>query len=205
MSTQPDAVDPDPSETPNVLVLESRVDAGPDDPCTDLLRSGPGVGTHAIHVAFADPPERVLARRRDRIDREPARTTVVDVETMTRGATAETTGGAGPTDASIERVSDPADLVTLGVTLSDLLERSRLEGYEPRVCFRSLTAAIQHADEGVVFKFLHVLTSAVERRDAVAHYHMDVDAHDRSTVETLARLFDAVVETGERDSDDWGG
>jgi len=124
---------------------------------------------------------------------------------MTRSAVAETTDGSSPTNASVEYVSDPEDLVTLGITLSDLLEGCRREGLEPRVCFRSLTAMIQHAGREDVFKFLHVLTNAVERRDGVAHYHMDADAHDRSTVETLARLFDAVVEPGDRDPDDRRG
>ncbi|GGL64608.1 hypothetical protein GCM10009039_23180 [Halocalculus aciditolerans] len=44
------------------------------------------------------------------------------------------------------------------------------------------------------FQFLHVMTVKLSREGAVAHYHLDPDAHDKQTVGTLTQLFDAVLE-----------
>lgn len=127
---------------------------------------------------------------------EPASKTVIDVDA---GARSAPTAGATADRTTVERVADPTDLLTIGRLLSRRLDRPG----ESVLCFRSLTDILQYVEEGVVFRFLDVLTDAVERSDAVAHYHVDPDAHEHETLRTFEVHFDAVIDPRE-DSDGEG-
>jgi hypothetical protein len=64
------------------------------------------------------------------------------------------------------------------------------------VCFDSLTAMLQYVDVETAYEFLHAITGQLYAADARAHFHIDPTAHDRTTVDSIASLFDAVVEFG---------
>lgn len=97
------------------------------------------------------------------------------------------------TEPTVETVSDPRDFTSLGVVLTDTLDRWDGSSNQVAVCFDSLTALLESADSQQVFRFLHVLTSQFAHADALAHYHIDSTAHESRTVNSLRPLFDAVV------------
>lgn len=72
-------------------------------------------------------------------------------------------------------------------------ETGELSPAELRLCFDSVTPLVTDHDYRDARRFLLGLTETVERVDGMAHYHLPAD-YDSETVETLAPLFDAVVE-----------
>lgn len=135
---------------------------------------------------------------------EPATAAHVAVGTeTTRAAAAATVGPSvradaarAPTDAWYTRVEDQTDLASLGASIDDQLDR--FEQYDPspgelRVCFDSLDSLVDPLDEPKLFRFLHVVTNRVRVASGLGHFHLTAGADEQLT-ETLAPLFDAVVE-----------
>ncbi|WP_123536444.1 DUF7504 family protein [Halosimplex salinum] len=190
MSTTPDE-DRGSTEMPsNVLLLAPSIGEQGDEVCRELLH-GTGQRHHRLIVTCMESPRQRLAACADH--EHAGEVTVVDVETAARSAVAASADSAGPTDAVVEHAPAETDLVGLGDVIDRHLTRLSAEG-ETAVCFHSVTALLQRADEPAVFKFLEVLTSTVERADAVAHYHVNPDVHDPETVRTFEVLFDSVVD-----------
>lgn len=190
MSTTPDE-NGGSIETPsNVLLLASSVGSGAETACNELLETAGSDPKHTVLVSCLRSPAERLAATEPASNRS-SRTTVVDVGMASRSATSATGGGESPADVRVERVPDSADLIDLG---------ERLDGHladgdeETTLCLDSVTDLMQTADSQAVFKFLEVLTSSVDRANAVAHYHMNPDVHDPETVATFEVLFDAVVD-----------
>ncbi|WP_302082102.1 DUF7504 family protein [Salinibaculum rarum] len=97
-------------------------------------------------------------------------------------------------DVVTETVSTPSDLTGLGIQIGQFLS----EWEAPVVvCFDSLTSLLQYVDFETVYEFLHAITGQVYAADARAHFHVDPEAHDESTVAGLTSLVDASVSLGE--------
>jgi len=193
MSTTPDANRDDIDRPSNVLLLAPSAASDADAVCEELLHATGSDRTHALLVTPLDSPADRLSTWTDRGD-DPARTTVIDVDTGARSAAATASASASPgvPNATVEFVPDATDLLGLGETLDDHLTSTGDE--RTSLCVHSLSALLGATDTESVFKFLEVLTSAVERADAVAHYHLNPDVHDPETVTTLEVLFEAVVD-----------
>jgi len=193
MSTTPDANRGNVDRPSNVLLLAPSVEREADAVCEELLHATGTNRTHALLVTCLASPADRLARWTGR-GGDPDRTTVIDVDTSARSAaaTAGTGGALGVPNATVERVPDATDLIELG----DVLERhlAAEEGEQTSLCVHSVSDLLQATDTESMFKFLEVLTSAVERADAVAHYHVNPDVHDPETVATLEVLFETVVD-----------
>ncbi|MFC7196871.1 hypothetical protein ACFQL4_23180 [Halosimplex aquaticum] len=102
--------------------------------------------------------------------------------------------GSKPDGVTVEHVSSPSDLTGLGIAISELL--SEWED-APRVCVDSLTAMLQYVEAETAYEFLHAITGQLYAANARAHFHIDPSAHDRTTVDSIASLFDAVVKFGD--------
>lgn len=201
MSTTPDANGGTDGRPSNVLVLAPSVGGHEDTVCEELLHATGSPRTHALIVTCLDSPADRLATWTDR-GADPARTTVVDVDTTTRSAaatagTASTTGRDVP-NVTVESLPDVADLVELGETVDRYLDDAE---WTTSLCLHSVTDLLGANDRASVFKFLEVLTSSVDRAGAVGHYHLNPDVHDPETVATIEVLFDTVVDL----RDDTGG
>ena len=173
----------------DVLLLGPMRGSLDDRACTALMSDWPVDDRNVLFVSLTQSAEERFALLRDGVGATPDRVCVVS------GADrypSETTTGDGPgaTTLSVEVVRDPSDLPRLGMTISKAVDEWEDDG-APLVCFHSLTALLQYAGPKRVFRFVHLLQN---RLGATAHYHMDVDAHERQTVATLRPLFDAVVE-----------
>lgn len=96
-------------------------------------------------------------------------------------------------------VDDPEDLTQLGIGVSRILADWAETGVRIDVCLNSLTALLQHASRRRVFRFMHLLIGRLGDVDAVAHIHIDADAHRPETVVLFEQIFDVVVRVGADD------
>jgi len=193
MSTTPDANGGDVDRPSNVLLLAPSVERDADAVCEELLHTTGTDRTHALLVTcLASPADRLAAWTGRGGD--PARTTVIDVETASRSAaaTAGTGESLGVPNATVEHVPDATDLIELGNVVERHLAAEG--GEQTSLCLYSLSDLLQATDTRSVFKFVEVLTSAVERAGAVAHFHVNPDVHDPETVATIEVLFETVVD-----------
>ncbi|WP_049970713.1 DUF7504 family protein [Haladaptatus cibarius] len=89
-------------------------------------------------------------------------------------------------------------LARLGITISEAIDEFErksdgLQSGELRVCFDSLVPLLgEHSDESV-FRFLHILAARVRNVNGMIHIHLPTKM-DSATVNTLAPVFDAIVE-----------
>ena len=169
----------------NVLLSAPSMSGDERGVCTDLLFGADPVETSVLWVTFRRDPDACLDQWTNATDDRPRNAAVIAV------------GDVGTVDAEwaeIESVSSASDLTGLGIEIGEFL--SAWEG-NVVVCFDSLTAMLQYAEMETTYEFLHAVTGQLYAADARAHFHVDPNAHDRQTVDSITSLFDAVVELGD--------
>ena len=97
-------------------------------------------------------------------------------------------------DVETASVSTPSDLTGLGIEIGRVL--SAWEG-PTAVCFDSVTTMLQYVDFETAYEFLHTVTGQFHAADARAHFHIDPQAHETTTIDGITSLFDARVDAGE--------
>ncbi|WP_459193586.1 DUF7504 family protein [Halosimplex sp. J119] len=168
----------------NVLLCAPSMTGGEDEACTDLLvPSDPGAA-NVLWVTFRGDANDCLDRWAGATDEQPGDATVIVVGESS---------GSKPEGVTVEHVSSPSDLTGLGIAIGELLSKWE---QPPVVCVDSLTAMLQYVETETAYEFLHAITGQLYAADARAHFHIDPSAHDRTTVDGIASLFDAVVELG---------
>jgi hypothetical protein len=150
-------------------------------------------------LVFTDAATDAVTNRLPHAPGEPTPpATLIDHAATARSAVADQGTAAGPRmppDVNVRRVESDG-LGELGTAISraiDDLARDDPDPGEVRVCVDSLSPLLEGYDEGVVFRFLHVLTGRVRQAKGLAHFHLPVQA-DAREARLLAPLFDAVVE-----------
>ena len=209
----------------NVLVLCPSFEADEPAACVDLLTFDEPADKNVLCISFTESvaDRRIIWERYAGSD--PERAAVIDVTAEPRPIVSSTDANGNGTDTdaetgtdaeadtdtvphthadsaggsfdpTLERVSSPSDLTTLGVRVTD-----RLDDWLPAtgddqtvVCFESISTLLQYADRQRTYEFLDAITQRIGTADAIAHYHMDPAAHDDETVARLKGLFDAVCE-----------
>lgn len=96
-------------------------------------------------------------------------------------------------------MKNPGDLTALGITLTQYLEEWATHDHSLVVCVDSVTALLQYVDEQTAYRFMHVATNRFRAANAVAHFHLDPDAHSEQTVAKFKSVVDTVVEVGDGD------
>lgn len=184
----------DGTETPsNVLLLAPSFESGADAVCHEMLQ-GPGSNRdHVLLVTCLQSSAERLSGWTDHFGDRSADVTVIDADMSARSCATTVADADHPINATVEHVPDAADLIELGGTVDGHLTSLAAEG-ETALCVHSVTDLLQRVESDRVFKFLGVLTTAVETAGAVAHYHMNPDVHDPETVRTFEALFDSVVD-----------
>lgn len=187
------------SERRHVLVLD-----GPDtepfaDPCLDHLVTDGADATDVVLVTVTQSSRNRVEALADRLDRRPAKLGVVAVDEQTRGGAGS---GPGPADRlSVTSVGTPGDLTGLGIAITEYLSAWAGDGNRTVVCIHSLTALLQSVPADRAFEFLNALLSRTGAANAAVHVHMNPDAHDEQTFQTVSTLFDEVVDAREEDPD----
>ncbi|WP_135364823.1 DUF7504 family protein [Halosimplex halophilum] len=167
-----------------VLLSAPSMTGGEAEACTDLLIPSNPADATALWVTFRGDATDCVDQWVGETGERPADATVVVVGESP---------GSRPDGVAVEHVSSPSDLTGLGITIGELLSEWETP---PAVCFDSLTAMLQYVDVETAYEFLHAITGQLYAADARAHFHIDPTAHDRTTVDSIASLFDAVVEFG---------
>lgn len=185
--------------THNVLLLAPTLDEDDGEACSRLLSIAPPDRADVLCVTFNQTPDARLEQwRADGGPTEPANLGFVVVGDGVRSAAAASPASIGPPGddlgPTVVSVSSPADLTGIGIKLGDFFSDWDDDGNQLLLCFHTLTTFLQYADLRTVYRFVHVLTGRVWSAGGVAHYHLDPSAHDERTVNSLAGLFDAVVE-----------
>lgn len=179
----------------NVLMLSGAGDAQADELCPQLLLTDEPGQTNLLWVTYTSTPDACMRSWLSHAGEQPADVKVVSVGDTMRSAAAVQSGSpqARPIP-TVDSVSNPADLTSLGIKISEQLQEWSRDGNRTVACYDSLTTALQYGDLQTLYKFLHVLTGRFETVGTTAHFHLDPAAHDEATVNTLKSLFDAVVE-----------
>ncbi|MFB6101292.1 MAG: RAD55 family ATPase [Haloplanus sp.] len=183
------------------------VDVDDLDPGMNVLVSGPAmsgkrrlvfdllapetVATDPIVVMTTDDPApRIRAQFEDReIQFDPSTFRVVDAS-----------GAPGDDDPAVHRVSSPADLTSMGVAFTQVVDEmgtpERL-----RLGFVSISTLLQYVDAERAFSFLHVLSRRASAAGYLGVYSIDPTTHEDRFVNVVTSIFDAVIELREVDGE----
>jgi hypothetical protein len=188
----------------STLLLSSSFAAETEESCTNLLHQEAANDSNVLWVSYTKSPDQQLRRWQSHASDRPANMGMVSVEDSTRSVAGDG-GGNGASELMgpnrpVETVSSPNDLTGLGISITEYLTDWAENDNKTVVCFDSLTALLQYVELETAYEFLHIITGRMAAVDAFAHFHMDPDAHDEQTLESIATLMDAVVEIddGER-------
>jgi hypothetical protein len=144
------------------------------------------------------PDEKIAGWRSHGGEASPSNTGTIAVGTQTESTGAS--DGTVPTGSArslIKTVPDPTDLTGLSTELSKFFERWNTPERRFSLCFDSITPLLTYVSVSRACRFLDVLTSRVEVGGAIAHYHLNPDAHTDETVDKLVPLFDDVIDRTE--------
>lgn len=187
----------------NVLLYGSHASDRDHAVCSRLLSLRDPAIQNVVCFDFSQSVDERLTRYARTVEDPPANMLVVRVGGRSRSAGHEAVSrpsfdrdevGADPV---VETVNDPADLTGMGIALSRALETWASTANQTVLCFHTLTMLLQYVDTERVYRFLHVITSQLAEEDALAHVHLDPNAHDPRTLATLSTLFDAVIRQDE--------
>ncbi|AHG03168.1 hypothetical protein HALDL1_05855 [Halobacterium sp. DL1] len=188
----------------NVLVVSDAPGRGP--ACERLL-GAPELDRSHVFLTTSSDVSTVLDRHRPRRT-DAGSFGVVDATTAagTRSAAASAPTADGPTleIADVEdwydRVDDATDLEALFATTKRALDRVGVDADGPgelRFCLDGLDplfAAVEagDVDEEALFRFVHLLSSAVRQVDGMGHFHASASVAD-DHLATVEPLFDATL------------
>jgi len=186
----------------SVLVLSSQFSNQWPMACSEFLSRDDGTEMAVLCLTITGSPA-AHVRNWERHGVLPARAAFIDVAGESHSSfDAPTVTGVRATDLdadvaiTVEQVASPANLTQLGIQLTRCLDS--LPGADADaqlvVCFNSITALLQYVDVEQTFKFLHIITDRFSDANALAHFHLDPDAHAEETINTLLPLFDAAVQ-----------
>ncbi|WP_232700973.1 DUF7504 family protein [Halobacterium wangiae] len=192
----------------NVLVVSDAPGRGP--ACERLL-GAPELDRSHVFVTTSSDVSTVLDRHRPRrtdagsfgvVDATPA-TGTRSAAASTPATDAPTLGTAGTADVEdwYDRVDDLTDFDALFAATKRTLDRVAVDADGPgglRFCLDGLDplfGAVEGADgvdEEALFRFLHLLSSAVRQVDGMGHFHASASVDD-DHLATVEPLFDATL------------
>jgi len=184
----------------NVLVCCPSFTSAEPRACLDLLTPGGSTDVHALSVLFTQSPGDHIDAWQRIAGAYPTRMRIVAVDA---DAGSKRTTEAVDTDRAVERVGSPHNLTRLGVRVADCLDEWDGSAESVVVCFQSLTTLLQYVDVESAVEFLDVVAERCTATDAIAHYHLDPQAHDEGTIDRLRELFGTTLtfEDGEWSAD----
>jgi hypothetical protein len=183
------------AEANSTLLLASSFTEGTEERCAEMLHPGMANESNVLWVSYTKSPDQQLRRWQAHSSDRPANMGMVSIDDSTRSVAAESGGASdlmGP-NKPVETVSSPNDLTGLGIRITEFLTDWEENDNRTVVCFDSLTALLQYVELETAYEFLHILTGRMAAVDAFAHFHMDPEAHDEQTIESITTLMDATV------------
>ena len=162
----------------NVLVSADSLTATKDAACGSLLARAPPEETTLLAVTCDRSGTEWLEHARSALGGDAETARVVDAS--------GTTNGEQP---SAVTTAQPDDLTGIQIGLSEVMPVDGTAVF----CLDSLTTMLQYIDPTTLFQFVNELLGRLWNAGVNAHMHLDVNAHDQSTVRSISSLFDAVV------------
>ena len=162
----------------NVLVSVDSLAATKDATCGSLLARGPPDESTLLAVTYDRSGGEWLEHARAALGGEAETEWVIDAS--------GTTNGEQP---SAVTTAQPDDLTGIQIGLAEAMPVDGTAVF----CLDSLTTMLQYTEPTTSFQFVNELLGRLWNAGVNAHMHFDADAHDQSTVRSLASLFDAVV------------
>ncbi|GAA0661215.1 hypothetical protein GCM10009020_01700 [Natronoarchaeum mannanilyticum] len=174
-------------------------DPADDRACVDLLTFDDPRRENVLSVTLSQTPaERLALWKREGDGTIPNRAAVVDgcasSTDAERAAVAEEVS-----ELSVDVLSDTAGPMELALTIGQYLGEWAEDSERTLACIHSLSELLDSFARGEVVQLINALDARLEATDAVAHYHLDPEAHDEQTVADVRPLFDAVVEHAPED------
>ena len=177
------------------LLISGPAMTGKDRLLQSFLADGLTRSEAALAVTTSGTAEGFVDDIRERAEFEGRALSVVDCRGEGSRESQELEGGS-----QVHRVSDPADLTSIGVCITEALERVEVGGYDRgRFGLTSLSTMLTYPDEKTVFKFCHVLASRLDGAGFVGLFTIDESAHDQQTLQVLKQNFDGQVQLRERE------
>lgn len=177
------------------LLISGPAMTGKDTLLHSFLADGLARGEAAIAVTTSGPAEGFVDDIHARAEFEGRALSVVDCRGEGSRESQELEHGS-----HVQRVSDPADLTSIGVCITEALDRVEVGGYDRgRFGLTSLSTMLTYTDEKTVFKFCHVLSSRLDGAGFVGLFTIDESAHDQQTLQVLKQNFDGQVQLREHD------
>lgn len=171
----------DHADPSSVLLLESPLSTGCDDP---------------FCAANGDGPVSLLSVLYDGRVAERAQRLRAHSDAVTTAAFVAVDPVDGAVDsAAVRTVSSPADLTGVGMAVSDWVS-SRDADERAVVCLDGVSTLLQYASVEDVFHFLHALVSRCRQRNVAVHAHLAASAHRDQTVAKLRQVFDECRDAG---------
>jgi len=160
-----------------------------------FLADGLATGEAAVAVTTGGPAEQFVEETHSRAAFEGRALSAVDCRSEGSRESQELSTGS-----HVHHVSGPADLTSIGVGITEALDRVDISGYDRgRLGLSSLSTMLTYTDEKSVFKFCHVLSSRLDAAGFVGLFTIDESAHDQQTLQVLKQNFDGQVQMRERD------
>lgn len=150
--------------------------------------------SHLLLVSFVDSPEERLRALQGFMDDLPKQVTVLNVGDPSRVGEAESETVIEGSTVTVKTMTNPTDVMRLGMTISKTLSDWEDRDGGIAICFHSLSALLALAVEPeTVVRFLHVLRGRIKAVDATAHFHVDPTRHDEGLINTVQTVFDETL------------
>lgn len=170
----------------NVMVVASSLDDGARKSYYGRVLPDGSAVMDVLAVEYRRTPQQFVDEW-DRFRAEsPRRFGIVSVDVSPTAST-----GADVERGAVAHIESPDDLTGVGMKVGRYLDR--YGDSNTVLTFESLTLLLQYVDLERAFRFLTAITSQIRQLGAVAHYHVDPNAHEDRELATLASLFDAVA------------
>lgn len=197
-----DTITPQLGDVSNILLLVPSLDARDDEACVDLQTIAHPDGENVLSVTITQSVDDRMAVWRSHMgDLLPSKIGFISVGTMTRSTTDGGDNSDHRRDAlAVDNVADPGDLSAISSAIMRYLSVWEDDSNQTILCFHSLTALLQHANQEAVHRFLDALADRVRSTGTIAHYHCDPTVHRQETLDLLTQPVDAVVEPKESDN-----
>jgi hypothetical protein len=170
----------------NVLVLAPSLAAGARETYYERVLNVDPAERDVLAVQYSGSPREYLAEWERYRGAVPQRCGIVDVAEPRSGDDDATVDGA-----TVARIDSPSDLTGIGMKVGAYLDR--FGDADTLLTLDSLTLLLQYVDLERAFRFLHAIACQVREVGALAHYHVDPNAHDDRVLATLSELFDGVA------------
>lgn len=170
--------------------------------CLDLVLRDEPEHTRLFGVTLEQSLEKRLSEWNRAVGTAPAAATIVAVDTGWEfSIRSEVAALEDQYDAlTVEVIESPAQLDRIEAIAQSVFREWAGEPEQFAICLRSVTTLLQYAEQSVVLTLLSELGDLAHKHDAVAHYHVNRDAHDERTLDALSTACDTVYEY---DGDRW--